>query len=152
MESWLLLVDVVASRLYLGGNARISKPEPFVKRVEDVKPEAWSDARGRLSFHTLVSGDVTPSNGLTAGVTIVAPGGELAMHSHAPPEIYFAFEGAAIVTIEGIERTVAAGATVFIPGDALHAIRNPFNEDFKMFYVFPADSFSEIKYKFVDQT
>jgi quercetin dioxygenase-like cupin family protein len=128
------------------------KPEPFVRRVEDVKPVAWSDARGRLSFHTLVSGGITPSNGLTAGVTIVAPGGELAMHSHAQPEIYFAFEGAAVVTVEGIERTVSAGATVFIPGDALHGIRNPFKADFKMFYVFPADRFEEIEYKFVDKT
>jgi oxalate decarboxylase/phosphoglucose isomerase-like protein (cupin superfamily) len=130
----------------------MSKPEPFVKRLEDVKPEKWSDARGRLSFHTLVSGDVTPSKGLTAGVTIVPPGGELAMHSHAPPEIYFAFEGVAIVTIEGIERTVSVGATVFIPGNALHAIRNPFDADFKMFYVFPADRFDEIEYKFVERT
>jgi quercetin dioxygenase-like cupin family protein len=127
----------------------MSKPEPFVKRIEDVKPVSWSDARGRLSFHTLVSGGITPSNGLTAGVTIVRPGGELAMHSHKPPEIYFGVEGAAIVTIEGVERTVSAGMTVFIPGDALHAIRNPFDADFKMFYVFPADSFSDIEYKFV---
>src|SRR5579872_2715200 len=83
-----------------GRNARMSRPEPFVRLIEEVKSESWSDARGRLSFHTLVSGDVTPSNGLTAGVTIVPPGGALATHSHRPPEIYFAVEGAAIVTVE----------------------------------------------------
>jgi oxalate decarboxylase/phosphoglucose isomerase-like protein (cupin superfamily) len=127
----------------------MAKSEPFFKHIDDVKPESWSDARGRLSFHTLVSGDVTPSEGLTAGVTIVPPGGALALHSHAPPEIYFAFEGAALVTVEGVERTVSAGMTVFIPGNALHAIRNPFEADFKMFYAFPADSFTDIEYKFV---
>lgn len=126
----------------------MSRPESFVKRVEDVEAEAWSDARGRLSFHTLVSGDLTPSEGLVAGVAIVEPGGELAAHAHAPPEIYFALEGAALVTIDGVERKVSAGATVYIPGDALHSIRNPFDRTFKIFYVFPADRFDDIEYKF----
>jgi oxalate decarboxylase/phosphoglucose isomerase-like protein (cupin superfamily) len=126
----------------------MSKPESFVKRLEDVKPEAWSDARGRLSFHTLVSADLTPSNGLVAGVSTVPPGGALATHAHAQPEIYFALEGQAVVTIAGVERVVSAGATVFIPGDALHSIANPFDQAFRIFYVFPADRFDEIKYKF----
>jgi quercetin dioxygenase-like cupin family protein len=127
----------------------MSKPEPFVKRAEDVKAETWSDARGRLAFQTLVSGDVTPSDGLVAGVSWLEPGGELAAHSHAPPEIYHVLEGSALVTIDGVERKVSAGATVFIPGDAVHSVRNPFDQAFKVFYVFPADRFDQIEYKFV---
>jgi quercetin dioxygenase-like cupin family protein len=126
----------------------MSKSESFVKRVEDVKPQAWSDARGQLSFHTLVSADVTPSNGLVAGVSTIEPAGELTTHSHAQPEVYFALEGSGIVTIDGVERKVSAGAAVFIPGDALHSIRNPFDKAFKIFYVFPADRFDEIRYDF----
>jgi quercetin dioxygenase-like cupin family protein len=126
----------------------MSKPEPFVVRVEDVPAEFWSDARGRLSFHTLVSGERTPSEGLVAGVAIVEPGGELALHSHAPPEIYFALEGVAIVTIDGVEWALSAGAAAFIPGHARHAIRNPFDRAFKLFYVFPADRFDAIRYDF----
>ena len=129
----------------------MSKTEPFVIRVEDTPIEAWDDARGRLSFHTLVSGDRTPSEGLTAGVSIVEPGGELALHSHAQPEVYFALEGVALVTIDGVERSVAAGAAVFIPGHARHGIRNPFDQTFKIFYVFPADRFDEIRYDFVNE-
>jgi quercetin dioxygenase-like cupin family protein len=125
----------------------MSKPQPFVTRPEDAPLEAWSDARGHLSFHTLVSGDRTPSAGLVAGVAIVAPGGELAQHAHAQPEIYFALEGKALVTIDGVENVVAAGAAVFIPGDAQHGIRNPFDETFRIFYVFPADRFDEIRYR-----
>jgi quercetin dioxygenase-like cupin family protein len=129
----------------------MSKAEPFVARVEDIAAEAWSDARGRLSFHTLVSGDLTPSDGLVAGVAIVEPGGELALHSHAQAEVYFALEGAAVVTIDGVARTVSAGAAVFIPGDARHAIRNPFDKAFKIFYVFPADRFDQIRYDFAGE-
>jgi quercetin dioxygenase-like cupin family protein len=127
----------------------MSKPESFVARVETVNAESWSDARGRLSFQTLVSGDLTPSNGLVAGVSTIEPEGVLATHSHRQPEIYFALEGAAIVTIDGVERTVSDGAAVFIPGDALHSIQNPFDKAFKFFYVFPADRFDEIHYNFV---
>jgi len=54
------------------------------------------------------------------------------------------------VTVDGVDRTVSAGAAVFIPGGALHTVRNPFKEVFKIFYVFPADRFDDIKYKFVD--
>jgi quercetin dioxygenase-like cupin family protein len=127
----------------------MSKVEPFVTRIDDVPLESWSDERGRIAFHTLMSGDRTPSEGLVAGVAIVEPGGHLALHSHAPPEIYFALEGAALVTIEGVERTLSAGAAAFIPGNARHGIRNPFDRTFKIFYVFPADRFDEIEYKFV---
>jgi quercetin dioxygenase-like cupin family protein len=130
----------------------MSNLEPFVTRVEDVEPQAWNDARGRLSFHTLISGDTTPSNGLVAGVSLVEPGGELALHSHAPPEIYFVLEGVAIVTIDGVARTVSPGAAVFIPGGARHAIRNSFDQTFKILYVFPADRFDQIHYEFAGQT
>jgi quercetin dioxygenase-like cupin family protein len=130
----------------------MSNVEPFVTRVEHVKPEAWDDARGRLSFHTLISGGATPSNGLVAGVAVVAPGGSLALHSHAQPEMYFVLEGAAVVTIDGVERTVSPGAAVFIPGDARHSIRNQSAETFRILYVFPADSFEQIHYDFVAPT
>jgi quercetin dioxygenase-like cupin family protein len=139
---------VARSTLLFMESFRMSGVESFVKRVEDVKPEAWSDARGRLTFHTLISGDLTPSEGLVAGVSIIEPGGELALHAHAPPEVYFALEGEALVTIDGLERRVAAGAAVFIPGDALHGVRNPFDRAFKIFYVFPANRFDEIEYRF----
>ncbi|WP_158817967.1 cupin domain-containing protein [Methylocapsa sp. S129] len=129
----------------------MSEIESFVTRVEDVKPAAWNDQRGRLSFHTLISGESTPSDGLVAGVAIVEPGGALALHSHAQPEIYFVLEGAAIVTIEGVERTVSPGAAVFIPGAARHSVRNAFDKTFRFFYVFPADRFDQIQYNFVDE-
>jgi quercetin dioxygenase-like cupin family protein len=123
--------------------------EPFVSRVEDVELQSWSDRRGRLSFKTLVSGDKTPSDSLVAGVSIVEAGGALALHSHAQAEIYFVLEGVGMVTIDGVEHEVSPGATLFIPGDARHSVRNPFDATFRFFYVFAADRFDEIHYEFV---
>ena len=127
----------------------MAKLESFVKRAEDVKAEAWDDSRGRLAFHTLISGGLTPSNGLTAGLTIVEPGGSLATHSHTPPEIYYGLEGAGLVTVDGAERKISAGDALFIPGDALHGVRNPFEETFRFLYVFPVDGFADVEYKWV---
>jgi mannose-6-phosphate isomerase-like protein (cupin superfamily) len=124
--------------------------EPFVSRVEDVELQSWNDRRGRLSFKTLVSGDTTPSDSLVAGISIVETGGALAPHSHAQAEIYFVLEGAGLVTVDDVEHKVSPGATLFIPGDARHSVRNPFDATFRFFYVFAADRFDEIRYKFVD--
>jgi quercetin dioxygenase-like cupin family protein len=76
----------------------------------------------------------------------------LALHSHAQPEIYFVLDGAAVVTIDGVERTVSPGAAVFIPGDARHSIRNQSDKTFRFLYVFPADRFDQIHYDFVGPT
>jgi mannose-6-phosphate isomerase-like protein (cupin superfamily) len=124
--------------------------EAFVRRVEDVEPQSWNDRRGRLSFQTLVSGDTTPSDSLVAGISIVEAGGVLALHSHAQAEIYFVVEGAGLVTIDDVEHKVSSGATLFIPGDARHCVRNPFEATFRFFYVFAADRFDDIRYNFVD--
>ena len=122
--------------------------ESFVASAENTAPEVWDDARGRLSFHTLISAGATPSNGLVAGVSAIEPGGGLARHRHAPPEIYYVLEGAATVTIDGVARVVSAGAAVFIPGNAWHSIDNNFEKPFRIFYVFPTDRFEDVEYVF----
>lgn len=43
---------------------------------------------------------------------------------------------------------VPAGCAAFIPGDAEHGIRNVAETVLKIFYVFPADRFSEVIYRF----
>jgi quercetin dioxygenase-like cupin family protein len=120
----------------------------FVLSAAQVARDDWNDARGNVSFHTMVSAGATPSNSLTAGIAVVEPGGFLAKHRHAPAEIYCVLEGVATVTIDGVARLAGAGAVVFIPGDAWHAISNDFEKPFRFFYVFPADRFEDVAYLF----
>ena len=126
-----------------GGAARA-----FVTSAESVAQKTWDDARGRIAFHTLVSGGTTPSNDLVAGFAIVEPGGSLARHRHAPAEIYHVLEGRGVVTFEGVAHAVSPGATVFIPGDAWHAVGNRFDAQLPFFYVFPGDRFEDVEYVF----
>lgn len=111
-------------------------------------------ARGDASWFTLISGDLTATDRMSAGVMELAPGGVgLAPHRHREPEIYFVVSGSGIVTIDGVDAPVAADATVFIPGDAEHGIRNAGVAVLRVFYVFPTDRFSDVVYRFsADET
>lgn len=111
--------------------------------------ETWDDpSRGDISWFTLISADRTPTEALSAGVAELRPGGSLALHRHAQPEIYCILAGTGIVTIDGIEKAVTAGTVVFIPGDAEHGIRNEGTELVRLFYVFGTDSFGDVVYRF----
>lgn len=123
-----------------------------VVACEDRRRESFGDpALGDVSWFTLVSGDLTASRALSAGLMELPPGGAgLAFHRHAQPEIYHVIEGEGVVTVDGDASAVAGGATVYIPGDAEHGLRNAGSGVLKVFYVFPADRFSEVVYRFSD--
>lgn len=52
------------------------------------------------------------------------------------------------MTIEGNECKVEKGSTVFVPGNAEHGVRNEGPEELRWFYVFAADSFGDVVYRF----
>ncbi len=123
--------------------------KPTIIRVDDATPDGWDDpVKGRVGWRTLFSGDLTPTEGLTAGLAELEPGGWLGLHRHDPPEIYFLVEGRGVVTLAGKEHEVAAGAAVFIPGNAEHGIRNGGPTTLRFLYVFPTGSFSDVEYRF----
>lgn len=111
--------------------------------------DGWDDAqRGRVRWRTLFSGDLTPTEGLTAGVAEIEPGDALKVHRHLPAELYYILAGAGVVTI-GEEAWVApAGTAVYIPGNALHGIRNEGDTLLRFFYAFAVDSFADVEYVF----
>lgn len=124
--------------------------QAVITRAEERPREFWDDpVRGSVSWHTLFSSDLTPTDSLCGGVAEVAPGGGgRVCHRHAEPEIYYILEGTGILTIEGQESTVSKGAAIFIPGNALHALRNESEAIVKLFYVFPTGCFSDVVYEF----
>ncbi len=124
---------------------------PFVVREDEPPIESWDDpGRGPVVWRTLVSGDRTPSDSLTVGITEVPPGEPAApaAHRHAQAEVYHVLAGEGVVIVDGREHPVAPGATVFVPGGATHEARARGDRPLRILYVFAADSFAEIAYEF----
>jgi quercetin dioxygenase-like cupin family protein len=120
----------------------------FVVHEDDFPSGAWEqDVPGDgVRWRTLTSADRTPTHALTTGILEIAPGARLALHRHAPPEVYYICEGNAVVTLDGADHPVGAGAAVFIPGHTAHAVVNPGPGRLRLFYSFPVDSYHEIEY------
>jgi len=122
---------------------------PFVLDEAQTPEDGWDDpVRGRLRWRTLFSQGLTPTAGMTCGVTELKPGDWLGLHRHAPPEVYYVFAGAGVLSLEGREIPVTAGSAVFIPGMAEHGIRQTGDEVLRLFYAFPVDSFDNVEYLF----
>lgn len=122
---------------------------PVILHEQDGVLAGWDDeTHGRVQWRTLFSAGLTPTEALTAGVAEIDPGGLLVVHRHAPPEMYFILAGEGIVSIEGQEQRVGANTAVFIPGNALHGIRNGGSTTLRFLYAFAVDSFHEVEYIF----
>jgi mannose-6-phosphate isomerase-like protein (cupin superfamily) len=74
--------------------------------------------------------------------------GFLQLHRHSHAEIYHVISGSGTVCIDQQEYEVNKGSVVFITGDAEHGIFNKGNEDLVWLYVFAADGFEDIVYRF----
>jgi quercetin dioxygenase-like cupin family protein len=114
------------------------------------KPDEEVAARGLVYWKTLLSADVTPSEALTMGIAKIPPAEALHEHRHQQAEIYLILEETGLVRIDGKARPVGAGSAVFIPGNVVHSCENTGASDLRFAYVFPANSFEEVEYVFVE--
>lgn len=131
----------------------MAKSEPLVVDEADAARETWDDpVKGVLGFRTLFSSGTTATQELTAGIADLDAGDWLGLHRHDPAEIYFIAEGHGIVTLDGTDHAVSAGAAVYIPGNVEHGIRNSGQSPLSFFYVFPVASFDDVVYRFSQQS
>jgi quercetin dioxygenase-like cupin family protein len=131
--------------------ARGSAVKPVVLHEQDVPLESWNEeSRSHVEWRTLVSGDRTPTEALTLGVAELPPGrrSDLVTHRHDTIEAYYVLTGEGIVSIDGVEHPVRAGSVAFLPGDVEHGALNTGTETMRLLYVFAADSFEEVEYRF----
>jgi mannose-6-phosphate isomerase-like protein (cupin superfamily) len=109
--------------------------------------ESWPDEvrakRGNVLWQTLAQGE-----GLTLGVAKLAPGERLHEHRHEQAEVYYVLEGTGEVTIDGTKSPVEVDTPVFIPGNAVHGIRNTGSHELRFVYALAASSFADVEYVF----
>jgi quercetin dioxygenase-like cupin family protein len=101
---------------------------------------------GRIRTRTLVSGERTPTSGVSMGVFEMPPGALLDPHYHHPQEIYYVLEGEAEAYLDGEWRPLRKGDVAYFPGDAVHGARNRGTVTCAILWVFPTDTYGEIRY------
>jgi quercetin dioxygenase-like cupin family protein len=111
----------------------------------DANPPA-PGCSAEVRWRTLISGDRTPTKGLSMGVCEVPPGAELAPHHHHPQEAYYVTSGEGEVYIDAEWRPLRCGDVAYFPGDAVHGIRNRGTQTCVVVWAFPTDTFDEIEY------
>ena len=124
------------------------------RRTSDCETESWRDeVTGHVDWWTLFSADRTPTCGLTVGIAEVPVGAPRPPrgHTHEQLEVYYFLSGSGEVVLNGESTAVTAGDAVFIPGNMEHMSVNTGTEPLRLLYFFPADSFSDIEYKFPGQ-
>lgn len=127
----------------------MSRPA-IIHEEDQVCSEGFDDTSyGILKWKTLISNPITQSAKLTSGVAECPPkNGHLCKHRHAQDEIYYIIEGIGEMSIDGEKSQVKKGSAIYIPGNSEHGISNIGEDTLKWFYVFPSDSFGDIKYEF----
>jgi quercetin dioxygenase-like cupin family protein len=126
--------------------------EPVVVGEDERAWEALGDeeASDSVLFKTLISGGLTKSEALTAGVAKIPTGAALSRHRHRQAEVYLVLAGEGSVRVGDGVRPVRAGSAVFVPGGAVHACENTGASELRLAYVLAADSFEDVEYVFED--
>ncbi len=129
------------------------KYRPFISHDSQYSWEYLPGQEGRedvLRWKTLISGDVTPTEGLVMGICEVPAGVTLNLHRHLPQEIYYVTEGSGEVQVDSEIQNVEQGSVIYVPGNAVHGIRNNSSETLCLMWIFPADVWRDIEYHMVD--
>jgi quercetin dioxygenase-like cupin family protein len=130
-------------------------PKKLFVTASEREWESWDEAHLRqvspIAWRTLISGDKTDSYGLTMGLCEMPPGARLIRHRHPEEEVYYILAGEGQMEIDQQSALVREGMAVFIPGNAEHALTNASAYPLRLIYVFPADSFQQIQYTFLEE-
>lgn len=135
-------------------DGHVDGAQGWVGHESEVPEERWGPpGPGAVAWRTLLSGDRTPSSGLTLGIAEIAPGAPDVghLHRHDQVEAYLVLDGEGALDLSGVTHHVAAGSVVFVPSRAWHTVRNTGPGVLRLAYVFAADSFDEVVYEFADE-
>ena len=114
----------------------------------DTWPEEEREERGTVQWKSLVGSDLGDSSNMVMGVVRARKGEVLRPHRHSEPETYFVLSGKGLVGLDDQTIAVTPGTTLYIPGDALHSIDNPHDEELLILYTFAVDGWDKVVYRF----
>ncbi|RQG95185.1 cupin domain-containing protein [Natrarchaeobius chitinivorans] len=104
-----------------------SDPEPLIRRADDIEYEPVDAADG-LQKGVLLSDDHGAPNFAIRRFVLEA-GSTVPKHTNAVEHQQYVLEGEYVVGIDGDEREVSAGDSIFVPADTVHWYRNESDRD-----------------------
>ena len=84
-----------------------------------------------LTSYMLIGENNTGVKNISIQYSEVEVGKEQPLHKHEPEQCYFIIEGTGLMIIEAEECQVAQGDAIYIPGNAMHGIKNAGNKVLK---------------------
>ena len=104
------------------------------------------DREDVIRWRTLLSGDNTPTEGISMGTLEIPPGAALDAHHHSPLEVYYLISGEGLLLCGDTVKHVRAGDVIYIPANQVHGIKNISDHTLALVWMFPTDTWSEIEY------
>jgi len=101
-------------------------PSPAVKRSEEIEYESVDAADGLSKGVLIDDADGAPTFAMRRFT--LDPGAAVPKHTNAVEHEQYVLEGEYVVGIDGEERTVSAGDSLFIPAGVVHWYRNEGDE------------------------
>lgn len=134
-----------------------SLPLPLASLIKNADDCEWTYFTGeegredRLRWKILIGDGKSNTKGLTFGIFEVPQGQSLEPHYHVDHEIYYIQQGKGDMLIDKKITAVGSGSVIYIPGNVAHGIRNTSEQRLILMWMFPNDTWNEIKYQMVDQ-
>ena len=114
------------------------------------KNQDWlcSKEHGELRWKLLVDSSISSISRISLGILKIRPNFELPLHHHNPNEIYLIKRGTGLLIKPHTSIRVKNGDTVYIPENVVHGIQNTGPNSLLLYWIFPRDSWEEVKYNF----
>jgi len=125
----------------------------FIVNEEQVDWEYISGQEGQegvMRWKTFLGGSDSKTDKITMGIFEIPSGVELKAHHHSPSEAYYITAGKGQVLIGKEVKDVGPGDTVYIAGDETHGIKCIGENTLKLIWIFPTDTWSEVRYHMHD--
>jgi mannose-6-phosphate isomerase-like protein (cupin superfamily) len=120
--------------------------------IQNESEYPWEYERGEegrndvIRWRTLLSGDKTPSQGISMGVLEIPPGACMVAHHHSLLEVYYFTAGEGQLLCGDKIKDVRAGDVAYIPSNEVHGLKNISQVLLTLTWMFPSDTWSEIEY------
>ena len=132
----------------------MEKSKKFFIQEAELPWESWEEEALRqispIAWKTFFTQEKSGSSDLVMGLCQILPNQRLIRHYHAQAEVYYLLAGEGTMEIDDVTQRITAGTAVFIPGNVEHALTNTGHEPLRFIYVFPANSFAEIEYIYLE--